>query len=486
MPAITILGLGPGGPDLLTRRAWETITAAPEIWVRTRQHPALDGLPPSVRVHSFDALYETLPSFEDVYARIVDEILALGQRPEGVLYAVPGDPFVAEATAPEIARRAREMGIPLTLVGGMSFLEPVWAALGIDPFPRAALVDALSLGARHVPDFPPDAPALIAQIYDRHTASEVKLTLLSVYPDEHPVKLVHAAGTPQETVEALPLYAIDRSPHIGLLTALYIPPLGEATSFESFHEVVAHLRAPDGCPWDRKQTHQSLRADLLEEVYEALDALDAADPRALQEELGDLLLHIFLQAQIAAEEGEFRIADVVRGIHTKIVRRHPHVFGDLSLADESEVLANWEKLKAAERQANGEAAKGKGVLDGVSPALPALAQAQVYQSRAARVGFDWPEREPVWEKLQEELEEFRTAGTPEERQSEYGDILMALVNLARWDGIDAETALREANARFRERFAHIEAQARAQGRPLDSLSLAEMDALWNEAKTQGK
>ena len=482
MPAITILGLGPGGPDLLTRRAWKAITAAPEIWVRTRRHPALEGLPASVQVHSFDALYETLPSFEEVYARIVEEVLTLGQRPEGVLYAVPGDPFVAEATAPEIARRAREMGIPLSLVGGMSFLEPVWAALGVDPFPRTALVDALTLGARHVPDFPPDVPALIAQIYDRHTASEVKLTLLSVYPDQHPVKLVHAAGTPQERVEALPLYAIDRSPHIGLLTALYLPPLGEATSFESFHEVVAHLRAPDGCPWDRKQTHQSLRADLLEEAYEVLEALDAADPRALQEELGDLLLHIFLQAQIAAEEGEFRLADVVRGIHTKIVRRHPHVFGELSLADEDEVLANWEKLKAAERQANGEAEKG--VLDGVSAALPALAQAQAYQSRAARVGFDWPEREPVWEKLQEELAEFRAAGTPEERQAEYGDILMALVNLARWDGIDAETALREANARFRARFAYIEAQARAQGRSLDSMSLAEMDALWNEAKAK--
>ncbi len=482
MPAITILGLGPGGPDLLTRRAWKAITAAPEIWVRTRRHPALDGLPASVQVHSFDALYETLPSFEEVYARIVEEVLALGQRPEGVLYAVPGDPFVAEATAPEIARRAREMGIPLSLVGGMSFLEPVWAALGVDPFPRTALVDALTLGARHVPDFPPDVPALIAQIYDRYTASEVKLTLLSVCPDEHPVKLVHAAGTPQERVEALPLYAIDRSPHIGLLTVLYLPPLGEATSFEGFHEVVARLRAPDGCPWDRKQTHQSLRADLLEEAYEALEALDAADPRALQEELGDLLLHIFLQAQIAAEEGEFRLADVVRGIHTKIVRRHPHVFGELSLADEDDVLANWEKLKAAERQANGEVEKG--VLDGVSAALPALAQAQAYQSRAARVGFDWPEREPVWEKLQEELAEFRAAGTPEERQAEYGDILMALVNLARWDGIDAETALREANARFRARFAYIEAQARAQGRSLDSMSLAEMDALWNEAKAK--
>ncbi len=484
MSAITLLGLGPGGPDLLTRQAWEALSQADEIWARTRQHPALDGLPSSVQVHSFDHLYEELPSFEAVYARIVEEVLALGMRPEGVVYAVPGHPFVAESTAPEIARRARQAGIALTLVGGMSFLEPVWAALGLDPFPRTALVDALTLGARHVPDFPPDTPALIAQIYDRHTASEAKLTLLSVYPDEHPVKLVHAAGTPQEVVEALPLYAIDRSPHLGLLTALYLPPLGEAVSFEGFHEVVAHLRAPDGCPWDRKQTHQSLRADFLEEAYEVLTALDAGDAAALQEELGDLLLHIFLQTQIAAEEGEFRIADVVRGIHTKIVRRHPHVFGDLKLENEGDVLQNWEKLKAAERKANGQTEKG--ILDGVSPALPALAQAQVYQSRAARVGFDWPQREEVWEKLQEELREFQEAAAPDERQAEFGDILLALVNLARWDGVDAETALREANARFRARFAYIEKQARAQGRALDEMSLSEMDALWNEAKAQGR
>ncbi|RMF49988.1 MAG: nucleoside triphosphate pyrophosphohydrolase, partial [Anaerolineae bacterium] len=221
-------------------------------------------------------------------------------------------------------------------------------------------------------------------------------------------------------------------------------------------------------------------ADLLEETYEALAALDADDPQALCEELGDLLLHIFLQAQIASEEGEFALADVVRGIHTKIVRRHPHVFGDLALADEQAVLQNWEKLKSAEREANGQ--PHKGVLDGISLAQPALAQAQAYQKRAARVGFDWPEREGVWRKLQEELAEFVQAGTPEERQAEFGDVLFSLVNLARWDKVDAETALREANARFRARFAYIEQQAASQGRTLQEMSLDEMDALWNEAK----
>ncbi len=407
MSAITILGLGPGSPALLTRQAWETLSQAREIWVRTAHHPTLEHLPSAVQVHAFDSLYEQLDSFPQVYEAIVERVLHLGKRPQGVLYAVPGHPYVAEATTPEIVRRARREGMQVHLLEGLSFLEPVFTALGVDPFPRLSLADALTLGGLHVPDFPPDSPALITQIYDRHTASEVKLTLGAVYPDEHPVTLVHAAGTARQVVETLPLYAIDRSAHIGLLSALYVPPLGEATSFEAFHEVVAHLRAPDGCPWDRKQTHQSLRADLLEEAYEALAALDAADPQALCEELGDLLLHVFLQAQIAAEEGEFALADVVRGINTKIVRRHPHVFGELVLQDEQAVLQNWEKLKSAEREADGRAHKG--VLDGISPAQPALAQAQAYQKRAARVGFDWPQREGVWQKVQEELAEFARA-----------------------------------------------------------------------------
>ena len=482
MPGITILGLGPGDPALLTRQAWQALSNAPEIWARTRHHPTLEGLPPGVRVRSFDDLYERLPSFDAVYAEIVEQVLRLGRRPEGVVYTVPGHPCVAEATAPEIARRARVEALPVRIVEGLSFLEPVFTALEIDPFPRTALVDALTLGARRVPDFPPDTPALVAQIYDRHTASEVKLTLGAVYPDEHPVRLVHAAGTPGQVLEHLPLYEIDRSPHIGLWTVLYLPPLDAESSFEAFHEVVARLRAPDGCPWDRKQTHQSLRADFLEEAYEALAALDAADADALREELGDLLLHIFLQAQIAAEEGEFTLTDVVRGIHTKIVRRHPHVFGDAALEDEQAVLQNWEKLKASERAANGQPEKG--ILDGISPAQPALAQAQAYQKRAARVGFDWPDRDGVWRKLQEELAEFQQAGDPAERAAEFGDVLFSLVNLARWEGIDAETALRAANGRFRRRFEYIEAQARAQRRTLGEMSLEEMDALWNEAKTR--
>ncbi|MBN2388977.1 MAG: nucleoside triphosphate pyrophosphohydrolase [Anaerolineales bacterium] len=482
MPGITLLGLGPGDPAQLTRQAWEVLASIDEIWLRTAQHPSVKGFPAALKVHSFDQLYEEGQSFEAVYAAIVEKVIALGQRPGGVVYAVPGDPFVAEATGPEIARRCRATGLPLTIVSGLSFLEPAFAALGLDPYPRLTLVDGLELSQAHVPAFPPDMGALVAQIYSPLVAAEVKLTLGAVYADEHPVRLVHAAGTPQEVVEDLPLHAVDRSPHIGLLTALYVPPLGAGTSFEAFQDVIAALRAPDGCPWDREQTHLSLRPHLLEEAYETLAALDGKDPAKMAEEFGDLLLQIVLHAQIASEEGEFGMAEVLKGIHDKIIRRHPHVFGDIELDGVGGVLQNWEKIKADERSSHGEGARS--LLEGVPLALPALIQAQQIQERAARVGFDWPEVEGVLDKIAEEIGEVQAAADEQELAAELGDLFFALVNLARWKKIDAESALRAASQRFRQRFAHVEAGARAQNRQLSEMTIDELEALWQAAKSK--
>lgn len=483
-PKIILLGLGPGDSSLLTQAALSILENASEIYLRTSQHPTITGFPSTLEVHSFDDLYDRLPSFDDVYAHIIDQVLELGRRPQGVLYAVPGHPFVAEATCPKIARRARLEGLPVQVVEGLSFIEPTLTALGVDPLPHLAIVDALELASAHVPPFPPDSPALIAQIYSTVVASDVKLTLTETYPDEHPVKLIHAAGTPQELVEDLPLHAIDQSQSIGLLTSLYLPPLEKGTSFEAFQEIIAHLRAPDGCPWDREQNHQTLRTNLLEETYEALAALDDDDPAHMREEFGDLLLQITLHAQIANEYGEFNINQVIKNIYDKIIRRHPHVFGDWKVDGVETVLHNWEKLKAAERaevhKENG--GTEKGILDGVEIALPALAQAEEIQGRAARVGFDWPDTRGVVDKINEECHELLNAEDLASRKDELGDLLFAVVNLARHYDIDAESALRETNTRFRKRFAHIEQSARLQDRPLSDLSLDEMENLWQEAK----
>lgn len=252
------------------------------------------------------------------------------------------------------------------------------------------------------------------------------------------------------------------------------PAIGPA--FTALVDVIAHLRGPDGCPWDREQTHQSLRRYLLEETYEALEAIDAGDLTALREELGDLLLQVLLQAQIATESGAFDISEVVAGIHDKLIRRHPHVFGDLELSDVDQVLRNWEHFKEAE--------KGNGALTGVPHSLPALAQAEELQSRAARLGFDWPQIEGVLDKIGEELEELRAAGQAADRQRELGDLLFALVNYARWIGADPETALRESNHRFRTRFAHMDRAARHAGQQLDQMGIDELDRLWEAAKQE--
>jgi tetrapyrrole methylase family protein/MazG family protein len=430
-------------------------------------------------LESFDAVYDAAEDFAGVYSEIVARLIDLARRPEGVIYAVPGDACVGEASVALLRRAAAQAGLPFTIIPGVSFLEPALAALGLDALDGLQVTDALAVASGHHPPLSTDRPALLGQLYSPAVAADVKLTLMNAYPDDHLVTLVHAAGTEEAQLEQLPLHELDRSPGIGLRTSLYIPPGARRDSLEAFQETVAHLRAPDGCPWDREQTHQSLAPHLMEESYEALHALDADDLPALKEELGDLLLQIVLQAQIASESGDFRMADVIGGINEKIVRRHPHVFGQVKVEGVENVLQNWEALKRAERA---EAGEGKGLLDGVPLGLPALAQAAEVQRRVARVGFDWPVLEGVLEKVGEELNELLTAEGAERQADEMGDLLFAIVNYARWLDIDPETSLRRAAQRFRERFAHLEAEARRSGRPLPSLSAEEMDRLWEAAK----
>jgi tetrapyrrole methylase family protein/MazG family protein len=254
-------------------------------------------------------------------------------------------------------------------------------------------------------------------------------------------------------------------------------PLPEDLSkFDALVEIIARLRAPDGCPWDKEQTHQTLRGNLLSETYEVMEALDKEDAAELCEELGDLLLQIVLHAQIAKDDGEFDIGDVVRGISTKIIRRHPHIFGTKQVKDSAEVMHNWEALKKEEREA------GKSMLAGVPEEMPALAYAYEISRRAVRVGFEWKNLEGVIDKLLEEIKEIKEANNQKEKAQEIGDLLFTLVNYARWEGVDPETALREANRKFFRRFSKVEELARRRGRELPTLSFQEWDDLWEEAK----
>jgi len=485
MGTITIVGLGPGDPRHLTREAWGVLEGAGEVWLRTERHPTVAGLPAHLTLHSFDHLYEEAEDFTQVYDAIVGAVVRLGERPRGVIYAVPGHPLVGEATVVQILSRVEGAGVAVHVVAGLSFVEPTLTALRIDALAGLQICDAVELAARHHPPLNPDLPALVGQLYSPALAVDVKLTLMNQYPDDHGVVLVYAAGTPEQRVVHLPLYELDRRDdgdswgRLAHLVTLYVPPLPGVSSFEGVQDTITRLRAPGGCPWDREQTHESLRAGVLEEAYEVLAAIDAGDVQALQEELGDLLLQVLLHAQIATEGGEFKMAQVIATVDAKLKHRHPHVWGGRSVKGTQEVLQRWEELK---REEKGEA---RSVLDGVPAALPALQQADTYSRRAARVGFDWPEASGVADKIREEMAEVEAATGPEERAAELGDLLFAVVNWARWLRVDPEAALRKANARFAHRFRDVERLVRERGMDMTVLTTDELEALWQEVKRRG-
>jgi len=248
------------------------------------------------------------------------------------------------------------------------------------------------------------------------------------------------------------------------------------SQFDTLVEIIARLRAPDGCPWDRKQTHASLRENLLAECYEALEALDEGDSKKLGEELGDLLMQVVLHAQIATEAGEFGLGDVLNSINTKLVHRHPHIFGSAKVKDAEEVRLNWEILKHEERGADAS------TLDSVPRQMPALSYSQEVQSRVARIGCGWEDSNDIIDKRAEEVSEFKQADSEQERAREFGDLLFVLVNIARRMEIDLEAALRQANKRFYERFSYMEELCRQRGLNFSELSFDEQNALWEEAK----
>jgi tetrapyrrole methylase family protein / MazG family protein len=474
---VTVVGLGPGSLGDLTIEAHELLTQADSVWLRTRIHPVVEQLPVGPTLHDFDGYYEEASDFEHVYAQICNALERLAAEGD-VVYAVPGHPLVGEATVRHLLERSRAGGPSVRIVAGLSFIEPVAAAVGVDPLARGLqIVDALD------PHFEPGRPALCAQVYTRRVASSLKLSLLELYPPEHEVAVVRSAGLPDQAVWRGPLSELDRDDRFDHLTSVYLPGLDstlDRRTFGGFQGIVHRLHAPGGCPWDREQTHASLRPFLLEETYEALEKLDRGEMDGLAEELGDILLQIGLHCEIAGEAGEFDYGDVFEGVTSKLIRRHPHVFGEVLVNDAGEVKANWQRIKQVERA--GEDGEQRSILAGVPKSMPALSFSQSVQERAAQVGFDWPQLDGVLDKLQEEIGELRSAESADAQVDEFGDILFVITNVARWLGIDAEVALRRANTKFVCRFSHVEALARARGIDMATAGLDALNVLWDEAK----
>ena len=478
--SIIILGLGPADSRYLTLEANDILAKAQTIYLRTARHPIVDELPEHLTLVDFDYLYEEAEDFNEIYRQIATKIIDLGRasadRDQFIIYAVPGHPMVGETTTLLILSEAELESIPVRIVAGLSFIEPALSLLKVDTLDGLQIFDVLEVAGYHHPPIDPDRPALLAQIYNRQVASQLKLALMAIYPDEHQVVLVHKAGTRDQRAVQTPLYEIDRGKHLSHLTSLFVPSIKESGSLSTFAETVAILRSPDGCPWDQEQTPKSLRSGLLEETGEVLEAIDAGDPEALAEELGDLLYHIVMQIQMANEELYFKMSDVIGGIDAKLKRRHPHVWGDVKLSNSEEVIQIWEAIKSREKSKTGS------VVDNVPKGLPALARAQMIQNRVKGVGFDWPSIEGVFDKIAEEIGELNSSADDRERSRELGDVFFAIVNWSRWSGIDAETALREANSRFEDRFRRMEREAAAKNIDLRALNIDELEELWNEAK----
>jgi tetrapyrrole methylase family protein/MazG family protein len=358
-------------------------------------------------------------------------------------------------------------------------IDELLARAGLDP---ADGVQVVSAGRLPAVAFDPSLPLLILSsgsaadgtLPGRHARSGPRAVLAALYPPSHALTRLSDGAT--VTLEALDDTALVADDWL-------VSPLSPVDNLASPHgmaAISARLRAPDGCPWDRNQTHLTLRPYLLEEAYETVDAIEHGSPADLAEELGDLLLQVILHAQFAAEEGAFDLTDVYRSIAGKIVRRHPHVFGEVTADGVEQVIRNWETIKADERAERGK--ERTDAFGGVARALPALPGSREIQERASALGWDWEAIEGVWEKLGEELDELRTASTDDEVLHELGDVLFALVNLARWMKVDPEEALRAANHRWLARYRRVERLAAERGVDLASLSLADKDVLWDEVK----
>ncbi|TMN22333.1 bifunctional methyltransferase/pyrophosphohydrolase YabN [Lentibacillus cibarius] len=476
---IEIIGLGAGDLDQLPLGIYRKLTRLEQtVFVRTKEHPVVKELQKEgVEFVSFDNLYETSSQFGDVYEAIVNELVEAA-RINPVIYAVPGHPMLAEQTVKHLLEQDK---VPVEITGGQSYLDALFTALQIDPIDGFQFADGTAFDRsklhyrQHI---------IIGQVYDRMTASNVKLELLEDLPPDYSVSIVEAAGSQQQNVTQVQLDQLDRMfESVHNLVSVYVPPAPDDLllhTFRRLHEVIAALRAPDGCPWDRAQTHETLRQYAIEEVYELVEAIDEQDDDGIVEELGDLLLQVMLHSQIGADDGYFTIDDVIHSITRKMIHRHPHIFADQSAETVDDVYRTWDALKQEEK---GE--ERTSVLDGVPAGLPGLAKAFKLQHKAAKVRFGWDNAEDVFAKFQEEWKEFQgaIANQPSEAvEAELGDVLFVLANLARYYKVNPEIALNRTNEKFVRRFTYIEKQLKDLGKDIQTTSLEEMDYYWKEAK----
>jgi len=460
---LVVAGLGPAGPELFTMATVAAIEGASRRWLRTARHPSASAV---AGARTFDHLYDEGESLDEVYAAIVDALVveaqAEGEASGPIVYLVPGSPLVAERT---VALLVGDHRVDVELVPALSFLDLAWDRLGVDPLAAGVrLVDGQRFAVEAAGQ---RGPLLVAQCDSRAVLSDIKLSI-DAPPDQPEVVVLHHLGLADEDVRSVAWDDLDRVVVPDHLTSVWIPALAAPVAAEMvrFAELVGTLR--QRCPWDREQTHRSLTRHLLEETYEVLEAVEDLETGGaegfvhLEEELGDLLFQVVFHATLAAEEGAFTLADVARTVHDKLVGRHPHVFGTVVADTPGAVMRNWEQIKKAE--------KGRtSLMDGIAGDLPSLLYAHKVQRKAASVGLD-PGPGPV----------LPQPGTTVAHE-EVGELLFAVVGLARQAGVDPEAALRGVSRTFRRRFETLERLAAHRGVDLGVVAPDEIAVLWTEA-----
>lgn len=472
-----IVGLGPSGLEQLTLGNYRLICSAKKVFARTAEHPCVQQLmAEGICVESFDELYNTKSSFEEVYESISEQLCKELNKSSEVIYMVPGHPMVAEKTVQLILKKLAQQN-KIFIHPAMSFIDEIFRVLKFDPIDGVIIrnYDALKDGGLTGKEW-----LIIPQVHNKILASEVKLDLMSIYPDDAWVYITKALGTPGEQVDKLPLFEMDHGT-FDHLTTIVLPPNSNVSSFSKLTGIMTTLRSKQGCPWDLKQTHDTLKPYLIEESYEVLNAIEKNDMHNLCEELGDLLLQVVFHAQIASEANEFAIQDVLQGIIQKMIRRHPHVFGEEKAETADDVNINWQRIKQEEKKGkNHELAFFKDPIG-----LPALMWASSTQRRAAQVGFDWLDIDGPWEKVEEELAELKSAlNEGVGKREELGDLLFSIVNLSRFLELDAEEALRDSVHKFQRRFQKMVKLVQRDGLEFKKLALNEMDLYWEKAKSE--
>lgn len=491
---IIVVGLGPGNMDNLSLGVWNVLTKAEKIFFRTSRHPVVQELAAQdIEFNTFDYLYETKNTFSEVYEAIVDILLTEITESSALtklVYGVPGNPLVGEESVRKLLVAGRKQNITVTICPGMSFLDSIYGLLEIDPAEGLLVLDALSVDnnslmiSKHL---------LFLQVYNRLVASDLKLVLLEAYPSDYPAVIIKAAGIPgEEKVICKPLCELDHFEEYDHLTSVYIKPYQDQEEYgvkaqyplDPLINIMEKLRSPQGCPWDIEQDHASLKPCLIEEAYEVIEAIDCMDMNKLLEELGDLLLQVVFHTALAQERGDFTHNDVIKTVVDKMIRRHPHVFGDVIARNADEVIRNWESIKAGERGEDlTNNRKAPCIMSKLNRSLPALLLAEEVQKKAHKAGFDWNDVQGAWDKVFEEINELKEIEEDKlEIENELGDVLFAIVNVARFLKVSPELALNRSIHKFISRFNYIEQKVQINGKKWEDMKLSELDLFWEEAK----